>query len=91
MRTKYSVFETLWGAFDGQKVISKLGINYKQKTTCFDKSFFVWRNQGRTDLNQQMQLSGGQLPATARRSRTLIFRSIGTKNVTNLAGTSTDK
>ena len=25
-------------------MISKVGINYKQKTTCFDKSFFVWRN-----------------------------------------------
>ena len=35
-----------------------------------------------------MQLSGGQLPATARRSRTLIFLSKGKKNATNLAGTS---
>ena len=41
----------------------------------------------RPDLNHQMQLSGGQLPATARRSRTIIFLSNRKKNVTNLAGT----
>ena len=52
---------------------------------------FLFGETGPSDLKTQMQLSGGQLPATARRSRTLIFRSIGTKNVTNLAGTSTDK
>ena len=37
-----------------------------------------------------MQLSGGQLPATARRSRTLNFLSAGMKIVTNLAGTCSD-
>ena len=52
---------------------------------------FLFGETGLADLKIEMQLSGGQLPATARRSRTLIFRSIGTKNVTNLAGTSTDK
>jgi len=80
-----------WQLFCIRKVISKVYTNNKQKTTCFDKSFFVWRNQGRTDLNHQMQLSGGQLPATARRSRTLIFLSKGKKNVTNLAGTCIDE
>jgi len=38
-----------------------------------------------------MQLSSGQLPATARRSRTLNFLSNGKKIVPNLAGTRTDK
>jgi len=38
-------------------------------------------------LNHQMQLSGGQLPTTARRSRTLKFLSTGKKFATNLAGT----
>ena len=80
-----------WQLFCIRKVISKVYTNNKQKTTCFDKSFFVWRNQGRSDLNH---LNADVRWTSACRQldgdNSISFLSNGKKNATNLAGTCSD-